>query len=69
MTVARLTVEFLGAVPLGAVTLDAEITRAGRRFQVAEATLTAGDRVACRARAVLLARGSIEAPPPAAPAG
>jgi Thioesterase-like superfamily len=62
--IARLTVEFLGAVPIGPVTTTAEITRSGRRFQVAEATVSAGGREACRARASLLRRGDVQGLPP-----
>ena len=62
--IARLTVEFLGAVPIGPVTVAAEITKSGRRFQVAEAMLSAGGREACRARASLLRRGDVQGLPP-----
>jgi hypothetical protein len=65
MRVARITLEFFGAVPLAPLTLTAEITRPGRRLQVAEATLTGGDRVAIRARAMLVRRGDL----PEIPAG
>ena len=75
MRVARLTLEFLGAVPLAPLTVSAQIVRPGRRFQLAEAELVAGERPACRARAVLLRRGEtpdvprgdapvLDAPPP-----
>lgn len=59
MRLARLTVEFLGAVPLAPLRVDAEIVKPGGRFQLAEATVSvAGTGVsACRARAVLLRRG------------
>ena len=57
MRVARLTLDFLGAVPLAPLTVAAQITRPGRRFQLAEAELVSGERAACRARAVLLRRG------------
>jgi len=63
MRLARLTVEFLGAVPLAPLTVQAQITRPGRRFQIAEAELVAGDRSACRARAVLLRRGAVDGVP------
>lgn len=56
LRLARLTVEILGAVPVEPVEVHAEITRPGRRIQVAEATLTAGGREACRARASLIRR-------------
>jgi hypothetical protein len=59
MRLARLTLEFLGSVPLAPLTVDAQIVKPGRRFQLAEAELAeaGGGRVACRARAVLLRRG------------
>jgi hypothetical protein len=59
MRVARLTVEFLGAVPLDALSLSAQIVKPGKRFQLAEAVLRHGGTSAdlCRARAVLLRRG------------
>jgi Thioesterase-like superfamily len=63
MRLARVTLEILGPVPLAALTVEAEIVRPGRRFQLAEATLTSGDRVACRARAVLLRRGDVDGVP------
>ena len=59
MRVARLTLEFLGAVPLAPLTVTARIVRPGRRFQLAEAELVSSDRPACRARAVLLRRGEV----------
>ena len=54
MRIARLTVEYLGSVPLDAIQVDAQITRPGRRIQVAEATLGADGRELCRARASLM---------------
>jgi hypothetical protein len=60
MRVTRLTLEFLGAVPLAPLTVAAQIVRPGRRFQLAEAELVSGDRAACRARAVLLRRGDVD---------
>jgi acyl-coenzyme A thioesterase PaaI-like protein len=56
LAVTRLTVEFLSAVPLGPVAVAAEVAKPGRRFQIVEATLRAGDRTACLARAVRLRR-------------
>jgi hypothetical protein len=69
MRVARLTIEFLGAVPLAPLTVAADIVRPGRRLQLAEAELaTAADgRAACRARAVLLRRGDVPGVPPGDP--
>jgi hypothetical protein len=65
MRIARLTMEFFGAVPLAPLTLSAEITRPGRRLQVAEAELRSGDRTAIKARAMLVRRGDL----PDIPAG
>jgi hypothetical protein len=59
MRVARLTVEFLGAVPLAPLSVAARIVKPGGRFQLAEATVSVAGSAAeaCRARAVLLRRG------------
>lgn len=65
MRLARLTLEFLGAVPLAPLTVSAEITRPGRRLQIAEVALDAGGRTALRARAMLVRRGDV----PDVPAG
>jgi hypothetical protein len=54
-------------VPLAPLTVAAQITRPGRRFQLAEAELVSGERTSCRARAVLLRRGEIEDVPPGDP--
>jgi acyl-coenzyme A thioesterase PaaI-like protein len=59
MVVARLTVDFLGAVPIGQVAVRAEVVKPGRRFQILEATLLAGGRTICLARAVRLRRGNL----------
>ena len=59
MAVARLTVDFLGAVPLGApLAVAAAVVKPGRRFQLVEAELSSAGRVLCRARAVRLRRGA-----------
>jgi hypothetical protein len=63
MRLARLTVEFLGAVPLAPLRVHAEIVKPGRRLQVAEAALGAGGREVCRARAILLRRAAFDEPP------
>ena len=68
MRVARLTLEFMGAVPLAPLSVSAEVVRPGRRFQLAEAELVSGDRVGCRARAVLLRRGDLPDVPRGDPA-
>jgi hypothetical protein len=64
MRLARVTLEFLGAVPLAPLTVSAQITKPGRRFQLAEAELRSGDRASCRARAMLLRRGDLDGLPP-----
>ena len=60
--VARLTLDFLGPVPLAPLTVSARTTKPGRSFQVAEAELAAGEHVVVRARAVRLRRGHVELP-------
>jgi hypothetical protein len=63
---ARLTIEFLGAVGLEPVSIEAVIVKHGRRLQLAEATLAVAGRERCRARAVLLRRAELEGLPPEA---
>jgi hypothetical protein len=72
--VARLTLDFLGPVPLAPLTVSARTTKPGRSFQVAEAELSADGQAIVRARAVRLRRGHVELPerreddaPPSAP--
>lgn len=61
MQLPRLTVDFLGAVPLAPLRVEAEIWRPGRRMQLARATVTLEDgREACRAGAVLLQRQELD---------
>jgi Thioesterase-like superfamily len=50
-TVVRMAVEILGPVPVGEVTVSSRVARAGRSVELVEAELTAGGRVAVRARA------------------
>jgi hypothetical protein len=59
LAVARLTIEFLGGVPLGGVTVHASLAKPGRRFQIVDASLHAGERLACLARAVRLRRADL----------
>ena len=63
LVVTRLTIDFLGGVPLGRVEVGAQVVRPGRRFQLVDATLrTAGeDRAACLARAVRIRRADLPA--------
>lgn len=57
MQLARTSFEFLGPVPLAALEVTAGLLKPGRRFQLAEAQLTAAGRPVLLARAVLLRRG------------
>jgi acyl-coenzyme A thioesterase PaaI-like protein len=59
MVVARLTIEFLGAVPVGPVEVATTLAKPGKRFQIVEATLDAGGRRACLARAIRLRRAEL----------
>jgi hypothetical protein len=68
MLLARLTIEFLGAVPLVPLEIRAEVVRPGRRLQVIEASVLADGREACRARAVRLRREAVPVPDGAMPA-
>ncbi len=77
MQLARVTYEFLGAVPAAELTVNAQIDKPGGRLQLASASVSAGDRAAMRASATLLRRADIEVPAeglwtvaaPAAPPG
>jgi Thioesterase-like superfamily len=60
--VARLTIDFLGPVPLAPLTVTARTTKPGRNLQTAEAELAAEGRTLVRARAVRLRRGHVELP-------
>lgn len=68
LVVTRLAIEFLSAVPLGPVEVAANVVRAGRRFQVVDATLSGGGRSACIAHAVRVRRADLPAAE-ASPAG
>lgn len=60
LAVARLTIEFLGAVPVSNVYLNAGLAKPGKRLQIVDATLHAGgERAACIARAVRLRRADM----------
>lgn len=65
MLLARITIEFLAAVPLAPVEVGAAIVRPGKRLQFAEATLSAGGRDILRARAVRVRREPVNVPPEA----
>ena len=59
LVVTRLTIELLGGVPIGPVSVETSLAKTGRRFQIVDATLHVGDRVACLARAVRIRRADI----------
>jgi len=62
---ARLTVEFLGTVPLAPLRVAAEVWRPGRRMQLVRSTLALEDgREVARAGAVLLHRQRLDGLPP-----
>lgn len=61
---ARMTVEFLGTVPLQPLRVSAEVSRPGRRMQMATAVLALEDgRQVCRASAVFLHRQELSGLP------
>jgi hypothetical protein len=66
MRLARITYELLGPVPLAPLTVEAEIVRPGRRFQLLEGRLVTGGRPAVLARAVALGGGEVALPAGAA---
>ena len=51
MVVGRMTVEILGAIPVGELVLSARVARPGRSVQLVEAVLSAGGRDVARASA------------------
>ena len=59
LAVTRLTIEFLGGVPVGPVAVATSVAKPGRRFQIVDATLQAGGRSVCLARAVRLRRADL----------
>jgi acyl-Coa thioesterase superfamily protein/acyl-CoA thioesterase superfamily protein len=62
LSVGRLTIDFLGPVPLAPLSVAASVVRPGRRFAVAEATIAADGRPSCVARAVLVRREPVALP-------
>jgi hypothetical protein len=60
--VAYFSLDFLGALPLDAVTLRADITRPGKRIELATATAEIGGRPALRATAWRIAVGPERSP-------
>ncbi len=59
LVVTRLTIELLGGVAVGPVSVATSLAKTGRRFQIVDATLNVGDRLACLARAVRIRRADI----------
>jgi len=61
LAVTRLTIEFLGGVPVGPVAVATSVAKPGRRVQVVDATLEAGGggRDVCLARAVRMRRADL----------
>ncbi|GAC1439476.1 MAG: thioesterase family protein [Mycobacteriales bacterium] len=51
MMVARVTVEILGPIPVGELTVTATVVRPGRRVELVEATMSAAGRPVARAAA------------------
>jgi hypothetical protein len=62
MRVVRLSFEFLRAVPLAPVDIEARVVRPGRRLQLAAASVRSGGDEVLRATATLLRRGDVELP-------
>ncbi|AVT32137.1 thioesterase family protein [Plantactinospora sp. BC1] len=60
--VSRLTVEFLGAVPVAEVEVRATVGRPGRSVELVEAELHAAGRVALRARVWRIRRTPVDLP-------
>ena len=59
MLVTRMTLEFLAPVPMAPLTVTADVVRPGKRLQLVEAEVVAGDRPVLRARAVRLRRAAL----------
>jgi hypothetical protein len=66
-TVVRMAVEILGPVPVGEVSVASHVARSGRSVELIEAELTAGGRVAVRARAWRVRVADLDLPPAVAP--
>jgi hypothetical protein len=67
-TVVRMAVEILGPVPVGEVSVASRVARAGRSVELVEAELSAGGRVAVKARAWRVRLAALELPSSAPPA-
>jgi Thioesterase-like superfamily len=62
MRVARISMDFLGPVPRTALRVETRLVRPGRRTQLSEATMWAGDRPVATARVWHLAATGAEPP-------
>jgi hypothetical protein len=62
LSLGRLTIDYLGPVPLAPLTVAASVVRPGRRFAVAEASVEGAGRRCCLARAVLVRREPVALP-------
>ncbi|MDQ3406226.1 MAG: thioesterase family protein, partial [Actinomycetota bacterium] len=60
-TLARITVEILGPVPVAEVTVSAQVERPGRSVELLAGELSAGGRVVARARAWRIVQSDSEA--------
>jgi hypothetical protein len=63
MLVSRLTVELMRPVPLTPLRVEAGLLRGGRRVQLVEASLWAGETEVARARALRIRQAPLELPP------
>ncbi|MBJ7332517.1 MAG: thioesterase family protein [Solirubrobacteraceae bacterium] len=69
LAVTRLTLDFLGAVPIGVpLSLDVALLKPGKRFQLVEAVLKTEERELIRAQAVRIRRAETDAPSSPGPA-
>jgi len=68
MAFVRITYEFLRPVPLAPLTVSAGVARPGRRVQLLEASLHAGEQEVVRARALRIRRADAPAPDAPGPA-
>jgi hypothetical protein len=66
MAIVRITYEFLRPVPLTPLTLRTRVARPGRRVQLLDASLHAGDDEVVQARALRIRRDDVPAPAPRA---
>ena len=54
LSIARFTADMLGGIPQGTMRVEAHVVRPGRRVELIEASLWAGDRLAVKASAWLI---------------